>query len=59
MFDNEYADEDDDDESKVLDALKLMSSNITCGPKVTQKDRKAAKKTLNNKTVAQLARLVK
>ena len=55
LFDNEY----EDDESQILDALKHISSNITYGPKVTQKDRKAAKKKiLSKKTVAHLARLI-
>ena len=57
LFDND--DDDDDDESKVLDALKHISSSVTYGPKVTQKERKAAKKTLNKKTIAHLSRLVK
>ena len=56
LFDN---DEDEDDESKILDALKHISSNITYGPKVTQKNRKTAKKNLSKSTIAQLARLVK
>ena len=57
LFDDEY--EDDDDESQILNALKHISSKVTYGPKVTQKDRNVAKKTLNKQTVAHMSKLVK
>ena len=53
-------DDDEDDESKVLEALKHISSKVTIGPKMSQKARKSSsKQPLSKRTVAHLAELIR
>ena len=60
IFDEDCYDDDDDGESKILDAIKQISSKVTVGPKLSQKDRKSSsKKPIDKKNIAYLARLVK
>ena len=54
-------DDDDDDEAKVLDAIRHFTPKITVGPKLSQKQRKSLSvpKPVDRVTVAQLAKLVR
>ena len=53
--------DDDDDEDKIVEALKHISSNVTVGPKMSQKQKKSSSSpsTFDKKDVAKLAKLVK
>ena len=60
IFDEDCYDDNDDGESKILDAIKQISSKVTVGPKLSQKARKSSsKKPIDKKNIAYLARLVK
>ena len=47
-----------DDEAVVLDAIKQISSKVTVGPKLSQKERKA-QRSVEKYTISQIAKLVK
>ena len=48
--------DDEDDESVILDAIKQISSKVTIGPRKSQKERK---RSLDKRSISQIARLVK
>ena len=57
-----FDDDDDDDEARALDALKHISSNVTVGPKLSQKQKKkqsSSSPILGKIDIAQLAKLVR
>ena len=58
IFDAECYDDNDDDETKILDAIQQFSSKITIGPKISQKERKS-QRSIEKCTVAQIAKLVR
>jgi hypothetical protein len=53
-------DDEDDDEDKIVEALKHISSNVTVGPKMSQKQKKAiSSSSLDRKDIAKIAKLVR
>ena len=54
-------DDNDDDEDKIVEALKHISSNATVGPKMSQRQKKSSSSppTIDRKDVAKLAKLVR
>ena len=62
LFDADNYNDNDDEEAQILDAIKQLSSKVTVGPKLSQKQRKAQlknKQGIPKAVVAQIAKLVR